>query len=113
MCVCVCVCGVCPQLSSTSSWLGVGNVLCAAKSTQASLDLCMLSPGRRMMAPLGISQARSPAEGLQPSQGNQSAHRMGNDRYLFPPIGGTRDPYGQCLVKVKVWCVCVCVCVSV
>ena len=24
---------------------------------------------------LGISQARSPAEGLQPSQGNQSAHR--------------------------------------
>ena len=28
---------------------------------------------------LGISQARSPAEGLQPSQGNQSAHRMGND----------------------------------
>ena len=31
---------VCPQLSSTSSWLGAGNVLhvlCAAKSTQASL----------------------------------------------------------------------------
>ena len=30
LCVCVCVCvRVCPQLSSTSSWLGVGNVLCA------------------------------------------------------------------------------------
>ena len=89
---------VCPQLSSTSSWLGAGNVLhvlCAAKSTQASLDLCMLSPGRRMMASLSIYQTRSPAEGLQPSQGSKFAHRMG-------------DPYRQCLVKVKV-CACVCV----
>ena len=43
-CVSVCVCEgevsecvcvfECPQLSSTSSWLGVGNVLYAAKSTQ-------------------------------------------------------------------------------
>ena len=30
----VCVCLSAPQLSSTSSWLGVGNVLYAAKSTQ-------------------------------------------------------------------------------
>ena len=83
MCVCVCVCVcVCPQLSSTSSWLGAGNVLCAAKSTQASLDLCMLCPVRRMMASFGI-QTRSPAEGLQPSQGSKSAQSV---------------------------CVCVCVC---
>ena len=35
MSVCECVCVFeCPQLSSTSSWLGVGNVLYAAKSTQ-------------------------------------------------------------------------------
>ena len=31
---------------------------------------------------------------------------------LSLPIGGTRDPYGQCLVKVKV-CVCMCVYVCV
>ena len=50
MCECVCAC---PQLSSTSSWLGAGNVLCAAKSIHTGelyRDLCMLSPGRRMMA---------------------------------------------------------------
>ena len=44
---CVCVC-VCPQLSSTSSWLGVGNVLCAAKSTQELIVLIIAmrsSPG--------------------------------------------------------------------
>ena len=63
--------------------VGGGQRAFTAKSTQASLDVCMdvcmSSPGHRMMASLGISQARSPAEGLQPSQGNQSAHRMGND----------------------------------
>ena len=38
----------CPQLSSTSSWLGVGNVLCAAKSTQELIVLIIAvrsSPG--------------------------------------------------------------------
>ena len=43
----VCVC-VRPQLSSTSSWLGVGNILCAAKSTQELIVLIIAvrsSPG--------------------------------------------------------------------
>ena len=30
---------MCPQLSSTSSWLGAGNILCAAKSTQELIVL--------------------------------------------------------------------------
>ena len=38
----------------------------------------MSSPGRRMMASLWHIPGCS-AEGLQPSQGNQSAHRMGNE----------------------------------
>ena len=31
------------------------------------------------MVPLGISQVRSPAEGLQPSQCRQFVHRMSSD----------------------------------
>ena len=63
-CVCVCVC-VCVAHAVEKYLLVVEGGQCAytAKSTQASLDVCMLSPGRRMMASLGISQARSPAEG--------------------------------------------------
>ena len=38
VCVSVCV-SECPQLSSTSSWLGVGNVLCAQLNLLRSL-LC-------------------------------------------------------------------------
>ena len=39
---------MCPQLSSTSSWLGAGNLLCAAKSTQELIVLIIAvrsSPG--------------------------------------------------------------------
>ena len=79
-------CGVCCVCaSSTSAWLGTGNVQqWTAKTTPASLELCVLSSGRRMMASLGTYQACSPAEDLQTSQGRKHfAHRVSKARKKF------------------------------
>ena len=76
-----CVCA--PSWAKPPVWLGAGHCYFVRLNLlRLSLDLCMLCPVRRMMASFGI-QTRSPAEGLQPSQGSKSAQSV---------------------------CVCVCVC---
>ena len=75
VCLCVCVC-VCLQSSSTSARLGTGNVIRWLKLL-SRLGICVLSPGHRPMASLGIYQACIPAEALQTSQGREPfAHRV-------------------------------------
>ena len=99
--VCVCVC-VCPQLSSTSSWLGVGNVICAAKSTQELIVLIIAvrsSPGIIGMLPfLGFA--------------TQDWYRLARetDRHFCLSVAFWAPLYHDCIIVggFKVQGVCVC-----
>ena len=109
---CVCVC-VCPQLSSTSSWLGVGNVLCAAKSTQELIVLIIA-----MRSSPGII-GRLPFLGFATQDWYRLARET--DRHLSVScLLGTAitivllwAAYCGCAVKCSCVCVCVCVCACV
>ena len=59
-----------------------------AKTSQASLDSCLLRIGRRLMTPLSTHRARSPAEALIAFQVKSiSAHRARRNKPLSWKIG--------------------------
>ena len=124
VCVCLCVCvSVCvcvctlvrvrvsmSPASATSQWLGTGNVFWRQKYSH-KFGARLLSPGRRLMAPLSTRHSCAPAEVLRASQGvfHQKSAQRAKTAVLTASTWNIRSMVDTGCLHVGM-CVCLSVC---